>query len=83
MPGSGETREAMALTARAIDALMPEDEPCRVPDQRCKGLGLRVAPGALRLGTWPIASGARARWEASLAGLKTLGSNGRASAHTN
>ncbi len=53
MPGSGGTRKAMMLTARAIEALKAEAVPYRVPDQRCKGLAVRVAPNGLK--TWDLA----------------------------
>jgi integrase len=50
---SGQTRAPVALTQRYIDALKPEEAPYRVPDQRCKGLALRVAPNGLK--TWDLA----------------------------
>jgi integrase len=52
MTGSGETRKAVPLTARAIEALKPEGAPYRVPDERCRGLAVRVAPSGLR--TWDL-----------------------------
>jgi integrase len=52
MGGSGKTHEAVSLTARAIETLKPEGAPYRVPDQRCKGLAVRVAPSGLR--TWDL-----------------------------
>ena len=42
--GSGLTRGAQMLTHRSIEALRPSEAPYRVPDQRCKGLAVRVAP---------------------------------------
>ena len=48
MTGSGETREAVPLTARAIEALKPEGAPYRVPDERCRGLAMRVAPSGVK-----------------------------------
>jgi hypothetical protein len=53
MTGSGETREAVPLTARAIEALKPEGAPYRVPDERCRGLAMRVAPSGVK--TWDLA----------------------------
>jgi integrase len=42
---AGKTRPARALNAGIIKNLKPDPAgPYRVPDQRCKGLGLRVAP---------------------------------------
>jgi integrase len=44
MAGSGETREMVALTTKAIEAMKPDRAgPYRVPDARTKGLALRVA----------------------------------------
>jgi integrase len=37
---------------RAIEALQPESEPYRVPDLRCKGLAVRVAPDGGK--TWDL-----------------------------
>jgi integrase len=51
--GSGLTREAVALTHRSIEALRPAQLPYRVPDQRCIGLAVRVAPTGLK--TWDLA----------------------------
>jgi len=51
--GSGLTRRAQLLTHRAIDALRPAEMPYRVPDQRCKGLAVRVAPSGVK--TWDLA----------------------------
>ena len=52
MSGSGKARTPVTLTARAIEALQPESEPYRVPDLRCKGLAVRVAPDGGR--TWDL-----------------------------
>ena len=42
--GSGSTRKAQPLTAKAIEALKPDaDDAYRQPDMHCKGLALRVA----------------------------------------
>src|SRR6185295_20067204 len=51
--GSGSTREAIALTQRSIDALRPSEAAYRVPDQRCIGLAVRVAPSGIK--TWDLA----------------------------
>ena len=51
--GSGSTREAIALTQRSIDALRPAQAAYRVPDQRCIGLAVRVAPSGIK--TWDLA----------------------------
>ncbi len=51
--GSGLTRAAVSLTQRSIDALRPSDAPYRVPDQRCIGLAVRVAPSGVK--TWDLA----------------------------
>jgi integrase len=51
--GSGSTREAIALTQRSIDALRPAQTAYRVPDQRCIGLAVRVAPSGIK--TWDLA----------------------------
>ena len=51
--GSGPTREAIALTQRSIDALRPAEAAYRVPDQRCIGLAVRVAPSGIK--TWDLA----------------------------
>lgn len=48
--GSGKTRVAMALTPRSIEAMRPEREAYRVPDLRCPGLAVRVAPSGTK--TW-------------------------------
>jgi integrase len=51
--GAGLTRGAQALTHRSIETLRPAEAPYRVPDQRCKGLAVRVAPSGLK--TWDLA----------------------------
>jgi len=51
--GSGLTRGAASLTHRSIEALRPAEEPYRVPDQRCIGLAVRVAPSGVK--TWDLA----------------------------
>jgi integrase len=51
--GSGLTRGAQLLTHRSIEALRPAEAPYRVPDQRCKGLAVRVAPSGVK--TWDLA----------------------------
>jgi len=51
--GSGLTRGAQLLTHRSIEAMRPAAAPYRVPDQRCKGLAVRVAPSGMK--TWDLA----------------------------
>src|SRR5271170_1791160 len=51
--GAGLTRGAQLLTHRSIEALRPAESPYRVPDQRCKGLAVRVAPSGVK--TWDLA----------------------------
>lgn len=51
--GSGLTRSAVPFTNRALEALRPSEFPYRVPDQRCIGLAVRVAPSGLK--TWDLA----------------------------
>ena len=51
--GAGLTRGAQLLTHRTIEALRPAEAPYRVPDQRCKGLAVRVAPSGVK--TWDLA----------------------------
>jgi integrase len=51
--GAGLTRGAQMLTHRAIETLRPAEAPYRVPDQRCKGLAVRVAPSGVK--TWDLA----------------------------
>src|SRR6202142_53210 len=51
--GAGLTRGAQLLTHRTVETLRPAGAPYRVPDQRCKGLAVRVAPSGLR--TWDLA----------------------------
>jgi integrase len=49
-----KTREAEALTAKAIDAMKPDpDDAYSVPDLRCRGLSIRVATDGGK--TWPTA----------------------------
>ena len=51
--GSGKTREAQALTNKAIKAMKPDPEDAyRVPDMRAKGLALRVAASGGK--TWDL-----------------------------
>jgi Arm DNA-binding domain len=53
MTGSGSTRKAQALTAKAIEAMKPDAEGAyRVPDTRCKGLALRAATDGGK--TWDL-----------------------------
>ena len=52
-PEAGLTRGAQLLTHRTIETLRPTEAPYRVPDERCKGLAVRVAPSGVR--TWDLA----------------------------
>lgn len=47
------TRKPAALTHRSVETLKPEADAYRVPDLRCRGLGVRIAPGGGR--TWDLA----------------------------
>jgi integrase len=51
--GSGLTRGAQMLTHRGVETLRPGEAPYRVPDQRCNGLAVRVAPSGVK--TWDLA----------------------------
>ena len=51
--GSGKTRAKIVLTHRSIGALKSAAEAYRVPDLRCAGLAIRVAPSGLK--TWDCA----------------------------
>ena len=51
--GAGLTRGAQLLTHRTIETLRPAEAPYRVPDRRCKGLAVRVAPSGVK--TWDLA----------------------------
>jgi integrase len=51
--GAGLTRGAQPLTHRSIEALRAAEAPYRVPDQRCRGLAVRVAPSGVK--TWDLA----------------------------
>jgi hypothetical protein len=51
--GAGLTRGPQLLTHRTIETLRPAEAPYRVPDQRCKGLAVRVAPSGVK--TWDLA----------------------------
>jgi integrase len=46
--GAGLTRKAVAMTHRSIEAMAAQDAPYRVPDARCPGLAVRVAPGGAK-----------------------------------
>lgn len=48
--GSGKTRAKVILNHRSVEALKPAPEAYRVPDLRCAGLAIRVAPSGLK--TW-------------------------------
>ena len=51
--GSGRTRGTVSLTHRSIEAFRPAEAPCRISDQRCIGLAVRVAPSGVK--TWDLA----------------------------
>jgi integrase len=51
--GAGLTRGAQLLTHRTIETLRPAEAPYRVPDQRCKGLAVRISPSGVK--TWDLA----------------------------
>ena len=51
--GAGKTQARRALTHRSIEALRPDVAPYRVPDMKCSGLAIRVAPSGLL--TWDLA----------------------------
>jgi integrase len=51
--GAGLTRGAQLLTHRTVETFRPAEAPYRVPDQRCKGLAVRVAPSGVK--TWDLA----------------------------
>jgi integrase len=42
-----ETRKPVALTHRFLEAINPAENPFRVPDVRCAGLAIRVAPSGV------------------------------------
>ena len=50
---AGLTRGAQLLTHRTIETLRPAEAPYRVPDQRCKGLAMRVTKSGVK--TWDLA----------------------------
>ena len=51
--GSGVTVKPVALTHLSVAALRPKVAPYRVPDRRCIGLAVRVAPSGVK--TWDLA----------------------------
>jgi integrase len=51
--GSGRSLEKIALTHRSIETMKPAAEAYRVPDLRCPGLAIRIAPSGLK--TWDMA----------------------------
>lgn len=53
MSGSGKTKTARNLTTKVILALTPEEDAYRVPDQKCRGLAIRIASSGLK--TWDLA----------------------------
>jgi hypothetical protein len=68
--GAGRTRPPCALTHRTIEALSPERAPYRVPDSRCPGLAVRVAPSGLR--TWDLAYRIRGTGKGTSAVARTI-----------
>jgi len=56
---AGLTRGAQLFTHRTIETLRPAEAPYRVPDQRCNGLAVRVAPSGVK--TWDLAYCIRGR----------------------
>lgn len=50
---AGKSLSKIVLTHRAIEAMKPGANPYRVPDVRCPGLAIRVAPSGIR--TWDVA----------------------------
>ena len=53
MVGSSTTKKSVILTARFVETLRGMEIPYRVPDQRCAGLAIRVAPNGGK--TWDLA----------------------------
>src|SRR3984957_20087425 len=51
--GAGRTRGVVVLIHRVMQTLRLTEAPYRVPDQRCTGLAVRVAPSGLK--TWDLA----------------------------
>ncbi|MGB6078511.1 MAG: tyrosine-type recombinase/integrase [Xanthobacteraceae bacterium] len=51
--GSGKTRAKVVLNHRSVEALKPAPEAYRIPDLRCAGLAIRVAPSGRK--TWDCA----------------------------
>jgi len=51
--GVGGTRDKTILTHRGVEALCPDTAAYRIPDMRCAGLAVRVAPSGLK--TWDVA----------------------------
>src|SRR3984957_18830793 len=51
--GAGRTRGVVVLIHRVMQTLRLTEAPYRVPDQRCKGLAVRVAPSGVK--TWDLA----------------------------
>jgi len=47
------TRDKVALTHRGVEALRADNIAYRIPDLRCPGLAIRVAPSGLK--TWDVA----------------------------
>jgi integrase len=51
--GAGATRPRVPLTHRGVEALRGAETAYRIPDLRCPGLAVRVAPSGLK--TWDVA----------------------------
>jgi integrase len=51
--GASATRPRVALTHRGVEALRADESAYRIPDLRCPGLAVRVAPSGLK--TWDVA----------------------------
>src|SRR5262249_48206396 len=68
--GSGLTRGTVSLTHRSIEALRPGETPYRVPDQRCIGLAVRVAPSGVK--TWGLAYRIRGSGEMGRGSLRAV-----------
>src|SRR5271155_1080436 len=51
--GAGKTRDKIVLTHRGVEALRRDVAAYRIPDLRCPGLAIRVAPNGLK--TWDVA----------------------------
>lgn len=50
--GAGRSLQKITLTGRKVEALRPTEKAYRVPDLRCPGLAVRVAPSGVK--TWDM-----------------------------